>query len=47
MAQGKLGPLVKEGYFVAPDGKVVLLQSTHIAMVVADPQRFGMTETVL
>jgi len=39
--------LAREGFFISPDGQVALVEDSHIAAAVVDPERFGWTrETV-
>ncbi len=38
---------MNEGFFLSPDGLIITLEATHIATVIRQPQKFGLTRTAI
>ncbi len=38
---------MNEGFFLSPDGVTITLEATHIATVIRQPEKFGLTRTAI
>ena len=43
--RSRLKPLVDEGFFISPEGEFLLVSTSHIALVIAEPCTFGLTQS--